>query len=100
MLVKTTITEKREIKKNITLPYYSKDHDTFYRINEDESILRITVSDRFCGMSLSKRGEFFESMFLESAAAAQECSPEEVEQAAKQYLEFVHETINDLAESV
>ncbi len=102
MIVKTTITERREINKNIDLPYYSKDINNYYRINEDESILRVTANsgETYCAMSLSKKGEFFDCLFLDDAIKGETCSAEEVEEAVRHYLKFVGSTIDQLAESV
>lgn len=100
MLVNATVTETRHIKKNIELPYYSKLGDNFYRVNEDGSVLKVTIDDKACTMGLFKKRVYSEAIWFEDAVGAPECSPEEVENAAKTYLEFVGETINSLSEAV
>lgn len=101
MLVKATITESREIKKNIDLPYYSKKDagDTFFRVNEDRSVLRVQLTPNYSSMELAKPGEYFESVMLPDAVQATPCQPEEVEQAVKKYLRYVENTIHALAET-
>lgn len=100
MLVKTTITEKKEISKEITLPYYSKSFDTFYRINKDESVLNVFVNSAYASMNVSKKTSWSEAMHFSQAIEAQECSREEVEDAVKRYLEFVGQTVENLSEAI
>jgi hypothetical protein len=43
MLIKTTVREARELTKEVEPPYYAQDFDTYFRVNEDGSILRIAI---------------------------------------------------------
>jgi hypothetical protein len=102
MLVKQKIREEKIVEKNIELPYYSKNGvGHFYRINEDESVLRVIVDPDFCyQMDLFVKPKHAAAHLLEEAASANPCDAEKVEEAVRKYLEFVGSTVELLAESV
>lgn len=102
MLVKTTVHEHREIEKNIEPPYYSKNgNGEFFRINEDESVLKVSLSEGYSyQMQLNVKTRFGTAYALDQAVAATPCEAEEVEQAVRRYLQFVGSTVELLAESI
>ena len=63
--MKTTIkiqtTETKEIEKEITLPYYSNESSWFFKINEDKSVVRASLShDEQCAwLSVVDTGSSF-----------------------------------------
>lgn len=101
MLVKTTVHEVKQIEKNIELPYYSKkSNEDFFRINEDESVLKVSLMADFSyQMSLNLKTSFGKAHGLDQAIAAQPCSAEEVEGAVKKYFQLVGGAVEMLAES-
>jgi hypothetical protein len=99
MLVKTTLIEHKKVERNIELPYYSKNGiGEFFRINENESVLKVSLSENYSyTMGLYLKSQYSDAYGLDQAIAAQQCEPEEVEQAVRQYLASVGETIEQLS---
>lgn len=101
MLIKSTVFEPRQIEKNIQLPFYSKNaKGDFFRVNEDESVLRVSLYTKFSyRMELNLKTEYTSAFALEEAISAKPCSAEEVEEAVRQYLEFMGATVEMLCET-
>jgi hypothetical protein len=93
MLVTTTVKEPKEVSKDIDLPYFSKDKNTFYCINPDESVLKITLYERSASIVRCKKYEFSSASWLEEAAIAQECDKWEVDDAMRDALEFISDNV-------
>jgi hypothetical protein len=58
MLITTTVTKQEEVTQEINLPYYSKYCGTYYRINEDESVLSVfpdSLNQRYVSMDLAAK---------------------------------------------
>lgn len=56
MLITTTVTKQEEVTREIELPYYTKHCGTYYRINEDESVLSVfpdSIDQRYVSMDLA-----------------------------------------------
>lgn len=96
MLVKATITQKKEITKEIKLPFHSKMEDVFYRINEDQSVLRICLMPNQIGILLSKRSEWFEASYFKDAVDAKECTANDVVKATALALQLMDKQITQL----
>jgi hypothetical protein len=59
MLIKSTVAKYEEITREVKLPFYSKYANTYYRINEDESVLSVYAdgtSQRYVSMDLCVKG--------------------------------------------
>ena len=94
MLVKTTVTEKKEVTKEVKLPYCAKrDNNTFFRVNEDESVLVVTAFDNWANVDFTNKYGVCYQGTLERALSCDPCSEAEVMQAIKKATQLVDNSI-------
>src|SRR5438128_12676136 len=96
MTITQEVTRKETVVKQIDLPYYSNSGSTFYRINEDESVLKVYINEDYANITLSKKSEYFPATNFRDAVEAPECTKSEMESAAIQAVEFIEQNIADL----
>jgi hypothetical protein len=95
MTITQEITRKETVVKEIELPYYSKNDNTYFRINEDESVLKVFVMDNYANITYSCKGYSAASYFRE-AVSSEPCSKKEMETVIVQALYFMEQGIGDL----
>lgn len=102
MIVQTTVTEQKEIAKEISLPYYSKDKfgTAFHRINEDESIIRVDIIKSnlngdivYAGMSLQRKGK----NVLQTILSDDESNEKEFEEVLSKVIEHMDTRVKAFA---
>lgn len=88
-------TEKVEIK----LPYYSKRKltDQLFRVNEDESVLAVSVYPTYASVQLAKKGQHFESALMQDAINGEPITEEEFEKALEQCVESMDSILSQLS---
>lgn len=95
MTIETTITEKRIIKKEIALPYYSRNSIYCFMIGKDESVLKVEINDYGDGgINLCKKGGMWHNSSLSGAIEAEPITQEEFEEATQKAVEFMDEAMS------
>lgn len=95
MTIETTVTEKRTIKKEIALPYYSRNALYCFMIGKDESILKVEISHAGDGgLNLCKKGGYWYNTQLSAAGDADPITKEEFEEATQKAVEFMDEAMS------
>lgn len=103
MTITQEITKKETVVREIELPHYSKvvtswGFNTFYRINEDESVLKAIASDNYGNITYSKKDNAFAfpATGFREAVEAEPCTKEEVEAAVVMAINFMDNEITQL----
>jgi hypothetical protein len=101
MLFTTTVTEKKEVTKEINLPYYSKSdssYPTYYRIGKDETLLIVYCHDtNYASIRVNRQDAFISSSGIQDALNASPCAAEEVEEAIKKAIETMDSALSNVA---
>jgi hypothetical protein len=101
MLFTTTVTEKKEVTKEINLPYYSKSESpcpTYYRIGKDETLLIVYCHDEnYASIRVNKKDAFISSTGISDALNAYPCPAEEVEEAVKKAIGVMDSALSNVA---
>lgn len=95
MLITTTIQKPETVTKEIQLPYYSKKHNTYYRINEDESVLQIYVVADYGSMQLIKKGGIIN--YLSETLNGEVISEKEFETKLQEAVEYMDTILSSLS---
>lgn len=93
MLVQTSITEKREITKEIKLPYTSKKGNCYYRINEDGSILKVYVNKTWVNIDFTLADGFGYKSLTSDVMEGEECPEDEVLNAVEFSTDLVAKSV-------
>lgn len=96
MLIQATLTETREITKEVKLPYHAKvGENTFYRINRNGSILKAIVRNTWVNIDFTLKDGFGYKNLLKDVGEAKECDEIEVLNAIEFSCNLVDQNIND-----
>lgn len=98
MTIETTITERRTIRKEITLPYFSKNPsiESYYMVRDDESVLKVMTGKFDAGITLVKKTPYGNAFLLDDAVAYPQITREEFEEATIKALAFMDEALTQL----
>lgn len=94
MYIVTEIIKKEKVTKEISLPYHTKSSLTYYRINEDQSVLSVFCNYGYSSISVAGKDNC--PHLHEQALQADPCSAEEVEEAIKRTLENMDTIVNSV----
>lgn len=83
--IKTTVTESRQVEKEISLPFYSKKDGTFYKVSSENSGVRVTARNNLGMMWNLSEYEFHSENIFEMTP----CTEQEFNEAFEKALDVI-----------